>query len=389
MAPVSREFVSPHHETGSTRERGRIGPLIASERLILDLVRRSGAITRAAISAQTELAQQSVHRLIEQLIERGLLRAGEMIKNGRGQPSPRIELVREAAYSLGVSINTDSMSVCLADLGCHILEEVQLRTAPTSRNASLAAINDAIDRILTRNHVSRDRLIGVGFAMTGYFVADDRQMNAPEPLQDWSLIDLAPILERAFGLPVWIDNNATTAAIGESLLGAGRWAKSFFYLSFNYGFGGGVVINGKPYFGAHGNAGEMTLCTPEEAENRPALRYLIDELRANGIDIDSVEDLRMRFDPAWPGVETWITRTLPVLDRTINAIAGLFDPEAIVFGGQLPAALGRMLIERARFWGVHRYGIGPPRPKLVLSEANGDAAANGAALVLLKNSFFE
>jgi DNA-binding MarR family transcriptional regulator len=48
----------------------------ASERMILDIVRRHRAISRAAIASETDLAQQSIHRLVEQLIERGLLRAG-------------------------------------------------------------------------------------------------------------------------------------------------------------------------------------------------------------------------------------------------------------------------------------------------------------------------
>lgn len=373
----------------SNRRNPHIQRASPSERMILDIVRRHRTISRAAISLETDLAQQSVHRLVEQLIGRGLLRAGKAVRNGRGQPSPRIELVREAAYTIGVAVNTDSMAVCLADLGCHILEQVQIQTPPMSRNASLISVNDAIDRILVRHNAPRERLIGVGFAISGFFVADRRQVNAPEPLQDWSLIDLAPILEDSFELPVWIENNATTAAIGESLLGAGLWARSFVYLSFNYGFGGGIVIDGKPYFGSHGNAGEMMIYDEDETGRRPALQYLIKELRANGVDIDSVEDLRLRFDPTWPGVESWIERTLPALDRVINTVAGLFDPEAIVFGGQLPVQLGRMLIERARFWEKHRYGVAPPRPKLVLGEANGNAAVIGAALVPLKECFFE
>lgn len=373
----------------SNQRNPRIQPASKSERMILDIVRRHRAISRAAISLETDLAQQSVHRLVEQLIGRGLLQAGEAIRNGRGQPSPRIELVREAAYTIGVAVNTDSIAVCLADLGCHIIEQVQIQTPPMSRNASLVSVSDTIDRLLIRHKVPRERLIGVGFAISGFFVADRRQVNAPEPLQDWSLIDLEPILENCFELPVWIENNATTAAIGESLLGAGLWARSFVYLSFNYGFGGGIVIDGKPYFGSHGNAGEMMIYDEDETSLRPALQYLIKELRANGVDIDSVEDLRFRFDPTWPGVESWIERTLPALDRVVNTVAGLFDPEAIVFGGQLPVQLGRMLIERARFWEKHRYGVAPPRPKLMLAEANGNAAVIGAALVPLKECFFE
>jgi predicted NBD/HSP70 family sugar kinase len=380
--------------TGAASKRAqprRAGSLVLSpsERMILDIVRRHGTIARAAIATQTELAQQSVHRLVEQLIERGLLRAGATIRNGRGQPSPRIELAREAVYTAGVSINTDSITLCLADMGCHILEEVHIRTPPTHRKASLTAVGDALERVLARNGVARERLIGVGVAIAGFFVAGRSQVNASEPLQDWSLVDLVPILEEAFQLPVWLENNATTAAIGESLLGAGLWAQNFAYLAFNYGFGAGIVLGGKPLFGTRGNAGELTLFTSEEAAHRPTLRSLMDELRMHGVMVDSVEDLRQRFDATWPGVELWIQRVLPALNRTINALAGLFDPEAIVFGGQLPLPLGRMLIERVRFLDIHRYGMGPDRPKLVLAETNGDASAIGAALVPLKERLFE
>src|SRR5687768_14662500 len=86
--------------------------LTLNSRTVLDILRRRGPITRAALSADMDLAQQSVHRLIEDLVSRGLVRSGELVKNGRGQPSPRIELNNEIAYSIGISINTDSAVVC-------------------------------------------------------------------------------------------------------------------------------------------------------------------------------------------------------------------------------------------------------------------------------------
>lgn len=362
-------------------------PLSLNERKLLDILRRRGAITRATVSTEMDLAQQSVHRLIEELISRGLLRSGERVKNGRGQPSPRIELVNEAVYAIGVSINTDSAVVCVADLGCNVLEKVTLRTPPLSRNSTLDSLAKTIERMLQRNGIEADRVIGMGFAIAGFFL-ENRQINAPEPLRDWSLIDLQPVLEERFGMPVWLENNATTAAIGESLVGVGAWASNFIYLSFNFGFGAGVVINGKPYFGSHGNAGEITLYSDEESINRPALRYLLEELHQSGVQVDSIEDLRLRFDPNWPGVDAWLKRIQPTLDRLVNALAGLFDPQAVVFGGQLPAELGQRLIAATTFWGTHRYNSPPPRPRLLLSETNGDAAGIGAALVPLKERFF-
>ncbi|WP_112610594.1 ROK family transcriptional regulator (plasmid) [Rhizobium sp. WW22] len=362
-----------------------------NERLILDIVRNHEPIPRATITAHTNLTQQSVHRLVEALVARGLLRAGAPFKGARGQPSPTIELERQAVYSVGISVNTDAVTLSLADFGCDIVDQEVLRGVPVDRKATLAILDKKLGSMLVRHEISRENLIGLGFAMSGFFVGDDRRFNAPEPLRDWSLVDLQPELEHVFGVPVWLDNNATTGAIGESLRGVGRWCKTFAYLSFNYGFGGGLILEGRPYLGFHGNAGEFSVIyNPDEMLRRPALQYLIATLRESGVDIGSVEELRQNFDPSWPGVESWLSETMPMLDRLIATLAGVIDPQAIVFGGQLPPELGRMMIARARLPSQrpHRYGAAPPGPRLVLSETKGDASAIGAALLPLKFRYF-
>ncbi|WP_337271437.1 ROK family protein [Oryzifoliimicrobium ureilyticus] len=358
-----------------------------NERLILDIVRRHGPIARSSITGHTNLTQQSVHRLTEGLMERGMLRAGAAQKGTRGQPSPTIELVPEAAYALGISINTDSVVLCLANFRCVVVFEEKLDILPEHREKTLAALSDRLEQLLVQYNVSRERLLGLGFSMSGFFVSEDRAFNAPEPLRDWSLMDLKPILEKRFMLPAWLENNATTGAIGESLRGVGSWCETFAYLSFNYGFGGGLILNGQPFYGFHGNAGEFSgIYNPDEAAKRPALQYLMKALQENGIAVKSIDTLYREFDPKWPGVEEWLSATMPQIDRLVATLISVIDPQAIVFGGQLPPELGRMMIERARLPSQrdHRYGIGPKEAKLVLSEAEGDASAIGAALLPLR-----
>ena len=55
----------------------------------------------------------------------------------------------------------------------------------------------------------------------------------------------------------------------------------------------------------------------------------------------------MDFDPNWPGVAEWVEITVPAYNRLVNALCAIADPQAIVFGGQIPARLAQMLIERA------------------------------------------
>ncbi len=362
-----------------------------NERMILDIVRRYGPISRASITGHTNLTQQSVHRLIDGLLERGLLRTGAPLKGTRGQPSPTIELVPEASYSLGISINTDSVVICIADFRCDIVVEEKLDMLPSDRKLTLAALSLALERLFGQYNIPREKLIGLGFSMSGFFVSQDRAFNAPEPLRDWSLVDLKPILEDRFRLPVWLENNATTGAIGESLRGVGSWCQTFAYLSFNYGFGGGLVLGGQPFYGFYGNAGEFSgIYNPDESHKRPALQYLIETLQKNGVEIHSIEALHRQFDPTWPGVEEWLVRTMPQVDRLVASLIAVIDPQAIVFGGQLPRKLGQMMIARIHMPSEreHRYGVGPQEAKLVLSETEGDPAAIGAALLPLRMRSF-
>ncbi len=381
-------------ERGTAAERDAFARLpLASdnERMILDIIRRHGAMARATITSHTNLTQQSVHRLVEGLVARGLLRTGAPIGGTRGQPSPTIELARDGACAIGISVNTDSVILCIGDLACDLIVEQRLALQPRDRQETLRAIAVTLDALLRDHHIRRDTIAGLGFSMSGFFVSEDRAFNAPEPLADWSLRDLRPELERVFGLPVWLENNATTGAIGESMRGVGLWCRTFAFLSFNYGFGGGLILDGRPFHGFHGNAGEFSgIYMPGESERRPALQYLLARLQENGIPIDSVDALRRDFDSAWPGVEDWLAETMPQVDRLVATLIAVLDPQAIVFGGQLPPDLGRMMIARAHLPSqrVHRYDVGPREAQLVLSETLGDAAAIGAALLPLKMRYF-
>ena len=365
-------------------------PLTDNERLILGVVHRHAPIARAAVTAQTPFTQPWVHRLVDQLLARDLLIPGPPLKGARGQPSVTLSLARRAAFSIGVALETDCVRVCLADLSCRVVEGISMPLAPSKRKATLKMLATTVDQMLARHEVPRKKVVGLGLSLPAFFVGGGTQANAPEPLREWSLIDLEPLVQQALGFPVTIQNNATAAAIGENLIGVGRWARTFCYLDFGYGFGSGIVIDGKPYLGRRGNAGEITLEAPGAAPTlRPALRYLLDELQAQGVKVNSVEQIRERFDPNWPGVDAWVARMQPTLNQVVNAVAGLLDPDAIVFGGELPSALGLQLIGKTTFWDTeHRYGVAPPRPRLVLAEGGSGAAALGAALVPLSAHFF-
>lgn len=90
-------------------------------------------------------------------------------------------------------------------------------------------------------------------------------------------------------------------------------------------------------------------------------------------------------------MEEWLGHTMPQVDRLVASLIAVIDPQAIVFGGQLPRKLGKMMIARVHMPSEreHRYGVGPQEAKLVLRETAGDPAAIGAALLPLRMRSFK
>ena len=82
-------------------------------------------------------------------------------------------------------------------------------------------------------------------------------MRLSHHVAGWENIPLKDLLEEEFGVPVSVDNDANVAALGEHRFGAGQGYDSLFYITVSTGVGGGWILNGKPWRGTSGMAGEI------------------------------------------------------------------------------------------------------------------------------------
>lgn len=73
----------------------------------------------------------------------------------------------------------------------------------------------------------------------------------------WEHTPLQAILQAEFGAPAQVDNDANVAALGEHHFGAGRGYQHLCYITVSTGVGGGWILNGQPWRGADGLAGEI------------------------------------------------------------------------------------------------------------------------------------
>lgn len=360
------------------------------ERAILGLVLRRSPLTQTEIAREIDRSQQTVSRLISRLIERGALRQGDRVSSGkRGQVSTSIEIVPEFAYSFGVAIFLDALAVAVMDFSGAVIDH-RLTTM------TLMTHDDVVDELrsmiseLTKQWIQDDsRVFGVGVGIPGTFMRGiRRQVNTPLILSEWANMDIEAVLEDDLGLPVWIENDGNAAAIGESLVGVGRWAKDFVYLYVAAGLGGGVILNGEILRGQYGNAGEIAELLPPSVYPHPNLELLRKLVRKHGQDVQTVSELIEKFDVNWPGVDEWIVRTRDSLSLIVSAAAAILDPQIIVIGGRIPKSLAEKVIPHIEIYDQRRRSDSRPLPQTVVAEAGGDSAAIGAAALTLNSYFF-
>lgn len=360
-----------------------------SEMAILSHILRNKGAAQPDIVSATDLSQQTVSRLVNGLLARGAVQLGGRIPNGkRGQPRLKLEIAPSYAYSLGVALMTDAMSVLLMDFAGQVVDYHYVEMPKMSRSAVFAQLDETVSGFLDRHPRAKDRLFGVGIGISGYSLDGRARYNPPTALDDWAMVDIDRLFTEALGLPAWVENDGNAAAIGESLLGVGRRYANFVYVFIAAGIGGGVISNHQLLRGMHGNGGEIGLILPRNMFELPTLETLLASIRDKGIDVSSISEMLARFDASWPGVDEWIERSRDPLSLIASSIAALLDPEAIVLGGRLPAELSEKIIPMIELYDDARREEPRPLPKLLLSETQVDACAIGAAMLPLEKQFF-
>jgi predicted NBD/HSP70 family sugar kinase len=368
------------------REDGR-RTATANERAVMTLLSTHGAASRADLARATTLAPHSITRLVEPLIERGLIAEGAPEIAGRGKPSARLHLVAGAAFSIGLSVMTDAVTLVVMDLAGAIRARAAAPLASVDLPDATAQIAAMIDAAVAKASLDPCRRIGTGVGVTGYFIGDGARLNPPAQLDPWALIPLDTLLAERWGGPVWVDNDGNVAAVGEAMLGVGRTGGDFAYLYFATGFGGGTVAGGRPMRGAHGNAGEFASILPE-GWPQPNLETLRCHIAEQGRRYPDLHAMLGDLDPDDPVIDGWLDLCAPSFNLVASAISATLDPDLIVLGGRVTQRLAERIAARIRFTNPERRGHHRPVPRIVSSQMGEDAAAIGAAMLPMRAAFF-
>jgi glucokinase-like ROK family protein len=229
-----------------------------SAREMLRLIWRERRISRAEIARRTGLSRSTVSEIVEDLLATGLVHE-QGTGPSRGGRRPIVLQFEDDAYGvLGVDMGAAHVAVALTNLRGKVLawEERShpVRTDPEGTRALVARLGEVC---LARWGRGRDRLAGIGVAVP--CPVDPRNpFRLPELVMPaWEGRSGLEMLERRFGAPVMVDNDANLGALAERWWGAGRGVDDFAFVKVATGVGSGHIIGGAIYRGASGIAGEI------------------------------------------------------------------------------------------------------------------------------------
>jgi len=289
---------------------------------------------------------------------------------------------------IGVDLGGSTIRAAVVDGSDTIVARVHRPTPLDSQAGLLAALEDAIGELLGPEIAA----IGVAVPSRIDRVRGRAISSTNVPLGD---LDLRDVLARRCERLVQIENDGTAAAIGEWQLGAGRGVRNMVMLTLGTGIGGGLILDGRPYRGTTGAAGELghlvvDLDGPRcqgTCDGRGHLEGLASgtaadtaarELFGPAADAHTLVEAARAGDAAAGAVLERIGR---YLGAGIAGLVNLLEPELVVVGGGFAAA-GGLLLDPARLV-LARDGLTPGRDtvRIVLAELGPDAGLVGAALV--------
>lgn len=153
--------------------------------------------------------------------------------------------------AVGVDLGGTKIAAGIVDLEGRILDRAELPSSIDDPNAVRDQIAELVRKLSPDSHTLG---LGIGAAGIVNFATGHYLYGPNTGLRE---VELARIVEEEVDLPVRLDNDANCAAWAEHRFGIGKGTRHFVCITLGTGIGGGFVLDGRPYRGAHGGAAEI------------------------------------------------------------------------------------------------------------------------------------
>jgi N-acetylglucosamine repressor len=235
---------------------------------ILSLIHSRVALSRAELVKLTGLSAGLISAIVRRLIIDGQVIESGLEPSKLGRRRVALKLSPGTSYTVGVEIGTFFLRAVVNDLAGNVCHSGEARTILAEGFASvMERCYKLIDEAIIAAGISRDSLVGIGIAHSG--VVDSNRglvLSFPRPGQmaEWRNVPLRDMVEERYKVPCIVEDSVRMAALAERQIGAATDLSDFVYIRIGMGIGACIFIDGEPYRGAGGSAGEFGHMTVDE-----------------------------------------------------------------------------------------------------------------------------
>jgi glucokinase-like ROK family protein len=375
-------------------------------------IHREGSLSRAQLAQRTHLNKATISSLVEELIELGLIHENGMNTSGFGRPATMLDLDPQAGCIIGVEIGVGFISIILTNFtGKIIWRHFEELISILNQEEITARIFQLLDEAREIAGKDRLRLFGMGLALPG-MVDVEQGILIFSPNLQWGDVPLRQMFSEHSGLPVFVDNDANAAALGEHLFGAARQEQHFLFIVAGVGVGGGLFLNGEIYRGACGLAGEIGHTSLYVEQTRPCRcgnrgcwenfanqsslyerirarldvgrRSLITGILKNQLSPLNLSIINQAAEAGDREVLEAISETGAALGLGVANLVNIFNPKMVVIGGSL-SILGKYILPSIEEVIEERtLEVMQKEIKILVSAFGSDASVMGAVALVVR-----
>ena len=359
--------------TGGTNRTANLQQVKAANKgLLFSLIHHNGPLSRASLTARTKLSPTTVSTLVAELIGQGLVcELGPAETPGSGRKPILLALVPRGAIFLSAELAREYFEVAIFDL--RGTELGKSREGIVDYGEVGGRLIRVAERLMANLNLDEGRLRGICIGAPALMDPERETILASTVLPIVQGNDFIPILRRRFeDAVVQLENESILSAYAEMEFGNVAGIRDLLYIDIDTGIGAGIVLDGHPYRGSSGMAGEIGHVSididgppcpcgnrgcVEQLANVPALIRMVVHMIESGGPSPHLKDFggnacQIDFGSLCRAAEQQDPLVLEAIDEIsrrlasgINSVLNVLNPQAVVIGGAM-AELGDILFDR-------------------------------------------
>lgn len=366
---------------------------------ILDLIRNQGSISRTRIASVLGISLSTVLRVVDDLVNEGLVIASDDKERGGGRPGELLRFNGDAYAMIGIDLGYPNMLGTVADLCGNIYFQHSIPIKLHDGSENLKRLFQLIELLVKTPQLEGKSFKGIGIGVPGFVDQERKLVKHSRPL-GWDNLLLSDLVRQKYNMPVLLDTDVNLIMLGEAGFGLGHSANSLVCFTLGTRILSAIYLNGELVRGSSHSAGQLGFSLPGlEFLNSPydevgaldsvacgnSLVEIAREQSKNQSQVSAGQNLdAISIYTAAEKGERWavpiIEKVIDYLAITIANISVFLDPEMILISGRVSGAAGFLppLIQK------RLSGKIPVMPNICVSNLGTRATVMGAIMLIYK-----